>query len=97
MRRLKLELKQTMEMYSNAYKEALTAQQKVRYYGICFCILKAQNGLTLNAMQCITGCGTPMLEIRGREEIGGGKACRRSCIGGCKKGEGKIKSSHRDS
>ncbi|KAK7293689.1 hypothetical protein RJT34_16562 [Clitoria ternatea] len=28
MRRLKLELKQTMEMYSNACKEALTAQQK---------------------------------------------------------------------
>ena len=29
MRRLKLELKQTMEMYSTACKEALTAQQKV--------------------------------------------------------------------
>ena len=30
MRRLKLELKQTMEMYSTACKEALTAKQKVR-------------------------------------------------------------------
>lgn len=29
MRRLKLELKQTMEMYSTACKEALTAKQKV--------------------------------------------------------------------
>jgi hypothetical protein len=29
MRRLKLELKQTMEMYSSACKEALTAKQKV--------------------------------------------------------------------
>jgi hypothetical protein len=29
MRRLKLELKQTMEMYNTACKEALTAQQKV--------------------------------------------------------------------
>lgn len=28
MRRLKLELKQTMEMYSTACKEALTAKQK---------------------------------------------------------------------
>lgn len=32
-RRLRLELKQTMEMYSNACKEALTAQQKVSAYG----------------------------------------------------------------
>lgn len=30
MRRLKLELKQTMEMYSTACKEALTAKQKVQ-------------------------------------------------------------------
>lgn len=30
MRRLKLELKQTMEMYSTACKEALTAKQKVK-------------------------------------------------------------------
>lgn len=30
MRRLKLELKQTMEMYSTACREALTAQQKVK-------------------------------------------------------------------
>lgn len=29
MRRLKLELKQTMDMYSTACREALTAQQKV--------------------------------------------------------------------
>ena len=29
MRRLKLELKQTMDMYSTACKEALTAKQKV--------------------------------------------------------------------
>jgi hypothetical protein len=29
MRRLRLELKQTMEMYSTACKEALTAKQKV--------------------------------------------------------------------
>ena len=29
MKRLKLELKQTMEMYSTACKEALTAKQKV--------------------------------------------------------------------
>lgn len=29
MRRLKLELKQTMEMYSTACKEALSAKQKV--------------------------------------------------------------------
>lgn len=29
MRRLKLELKQTMELYSTACKEALTAKQKV--------------------------------------------------------------------
>ena len=31
MRRLKLELKQTMEMYSTACKEALTAKEKVVY------------------------------------------------------------------
>lgn len=31
MRRLKLELKQTMEMYSTACKEALSAKQKVRF------------------------------------------------------------------
>lgn len=30
MRRLKLELKQTIEMYSTACKEALTAKQKVQ-------------------------------------------------------------------
>lgn len=57
MRRLKLELEQTMEMYSNACKEALTAKQKVRCYGIYFCIiLKAQDGLTLtcfNASQTV--------------------------------------------
>lgn len=29
MKRLKLELKQTMDMYSNACKEAITAKQKV--------------------------------------------------------------------
>lgn len=34
MRRLKLELKQTMDMYSTACKEALTAKQKV--IGKCF-------------------------------------------------------------
>ncbi|QCD87536.1 interleukin-1 receptor-associated kinase 4 [Vigna unguiculata] len=47
---------------------------------------QANNG---NVQQCLhrsthstaKGCGTPTLEIRGREEIGGGKACRRSCIG----------------
>lgn len=32
MRRLKLELKQTMEMYSTACKEALTAKQKVPWF-----------------------------------------------------------------
>jgi hypothetical protein len=31
MRRLRLELKQTMEMYSTACKEALSAKQKVVY------------------------------------------------------------------
>lgn len=31
MRRLKLELKQTMEMYSTACKEALTAKHKVYF------------------------------------------------------------------
>lgn len=31
MRRLRLELKQTMEMYSTACKEALTAKQKVTF------------------------------------------------------------------
>lgn len=31
MRRLKLELKQTMDMYSSACKEALSAKQKVRW------------------------------------------------------------------
>jgi len=31
MRRLKLELKQTMEMYSTACKEAMAAKQKVPY------------------------------------------------------------------
>ena len=36
MRRLKLELKQTMEMYSTACKEALTAKQKVWENRICF-------------------------------------------------------------
>ena len=36
MRRLKLELKQTMEMYSTACKEALTAKQKVWENHICF-------------------------------------------------------------
>jgi len=29
MRRLKVELRQTMDMYNNAFKEALTAKQKV--------------------------------------------------------------------
>ena len=32
MRRLRLELKQTMDMYSSACKEALTARQEVLYY-----------------------------------------------------------------
>ena len=32
-RRLKLELKQTMEMYNNACKEALTAKSKVKFLG----------------------------------------------------------------
>ena len=32
MRRLKLELKQTMDMYSTACKEALTAKQKVSFF-----------------------------------------------------------------
>lgn len=36
MRRLRLELKQTMEMYSSACKEALTARQKVYIYIIHF-------------------------------------------------------------
>ena len=40
MRRLKLELKQTMDLYGTACKEALTAKQKVRpsnnsHYMIC--------------------------------------------------------------
>ena len=37
MKRLKLELKQTMEMYSTACKEALTAKQKV-YIFIYVCM-----------------------------------------------------------
>jgi hypothetical protein len=35
MRRLKLELKQTMEMYSEACREALTAKQKVQRSHVC--------------------------------------------------------------
>lgn len=38
MRRLKLELKQTMEMYSTACKEALSAKQKVHEVLILFII-----------------------------------------------------------
>lgn len=36
MRRLKLELKQTMDMYSTACKEALSAKQKVKTSEILF-------------------------------------------------------------
>ena len=35
MRRLRLELKQTMDMYSSACREALTARQEVFYYTHC--------------------------------------------------------------
>ena len=35
MRRLKLELKQTMEMYSEACREALAAKQKVQGSHVC--------------------------------------------------------------
>lgn len=36
MKRLKQELKQTMEMYSKACKEALSAKQKVRQIEFCW-------------------------------------------------------------
>ncbi|KAL9253993.1 U-box domain-containing protein, partial [Drosera capensis] len=55
MRRLKLELKQTMDMYSNACKEALTAKQKAsswNFYNINRCIFVANFMLTwLQAME----------------------------------------------
>lgn len=38
MRKLKLELKQTIEMYSTACKEALTAKQKVRKIRSALCL-----------------------------------------------------------
>lgn len=44
MRRLRLELKQTMEMYNTACKEALTAQHKVET-NILFISRKAQEYL----------------------------------------------------
>lgn len=43
MRRLKQELKQTMDMYSTACKEALTAKQKV-CYKLCIGFPKAVPG-----------------------------------------------------
>ena len=36
MRRLKIELKQTMDMYSTACKEALSAKQKVQHFSFTF-------------------------------------------------------------
>lgn len=69
MRRLKLELKQTMEMYSTACKEALTAKQKVRAITSVLCHMNS----TINSeMNCIAGKRTPAMEIGRRAEIGRG-------------------------
>ncbi|OMO91083.1 hypothetical protein COLO4_18649 [Corchorus olitorius] len=59
MRRLKLELKQTMEMYSTACKEALTAKQKVKEIIIICCTVSpdwkssSQHTLTGYKILCI--------------------------------------------
>lgn len=50
MKRLKQELKQTMEMYSSACKEALTAKEKVKFsvqITVRCIFIKAQNHVTL--------------------------------------------------
>lgn len=92
MRRLKLELKQTMEMYSTACKEALTAKQKV--YSFCknMC-LWVRNPKSKNVLATV-GNGASALEVRRREETRGGKTCRGSSIGYCRERESKVKSSY---
>lgn len=92
MRRLKLELKQTMEMYNTACKEALTAQQKVRI-NVSICSLSLQiYQFSLSApiyksetcfAICMAGSRTSKMEVRRRKEIGRGEGSRGSCIGNC--------------
>lgn len=53
MRRLKLELKQTMEMYSTACKEALTAKQKVKEIVFCMEIVKKFKTNSSHMLQAI--------------------------------------------
>lgn len=43
MKRLKLELKQTMDMYSSACKEAISANNKVMFYVTIFIKQKVSN------------------------------------------------------
>lgn len=54
MRRLKLELQKTMDMYSTACKEALTAKQKVGSYTFSFFFfLYFFVSVTFNCLNCI--------------------------------------------
>ncbi|RVW17313.1 U-box domain-containing protein 35 [Vitis vinifera] len=67
MRRLKLELKQTMDMYSTACKEALSAKQKVHEIPFAFfSFIPVQEVLRRSF---ITGEGASALETRRRTEL----------------------------
>lgn len=73
MRRLKLELKQTMDMYSTACKEALSAKQKVHEIPFAFfSFIPVQEVLRRSF---ITGEGASALETRRRTEVRRGATC----------------------
>lgn len=85
-RRLRLELKQTMEMYSTACKEALIAQQKVSVYGN-----DVIEGTEIIERITVYGTvsGTAQLQNRGREENRGGTGVAGSSRGTCRERERK--------
>lgn len=71
MRRLKVELKQTIDMYSTACKEALTAKQKVREIAST---LHNHNWKAFSNIMVI-GNGAPTLENGRRTETRRGTDC----------------------
>ena len=89
MRKLSLELKQTMEMYNAACKEALTAHQKVSVYGN---YVIENRGETERITVYGAASGTEQLEYRGRKETRGGKAVEGSGGGNCRERERKKQS-----
>lgn len=75
MRRLKQELKQTMDMYSTACKEALTAKQKVCFINSVFYNREKTNRKEVSEyfhQNVIVGTGASSLESRRTTETGGG-------------------------